>query len=179
MGRRPKLVFKPNLPMQLKMLFDDCVEGISYGKPYALFAVEYEGQEFALFADPEVVEHLKPLKKGQSIIVTKKAKASGNRVLFNYNFSSPTTIPNLKANVPHEPVPISEVIPQILPDLTDPNIEFSTEEQTSEPAQDKLFSIMRKSCIQAMELNSELNGMLNPERIAITLFIAKTKNLSS
>lgn len=180
MGRRPKLELKPNQPTKLTLLFDDCIEGINnYGRPYALFAVESEGQEWALFASTEVAERLKPMKKGETIIVTKKAKPAGNRVIFSYNFSSPQTVTTAQVNASSGPVPISEVIPQIVPEFPEPQImQVSTEEPASEPAPDKLFSIMRKSCIQAMELNSELNGMLNPERIAITLFIAKTKHMS-
>lgn len=179
MGRRPKLEFKINCPTRLTTIFDDCVEGINtYGKPYALYAVEAEGQEglqeYALFADPPLHDRLKNMKKGQSIIVTKKAVQKKNRVAFSYEFQmpneSPKSVPTAK--------PIAEVIPEVLSKIP---VTTSTDEYEEDPDKehDQYFSIMRRSYSEAIELNSELNGMADPARIAITLFIARTKNLNS
>jgi len=151
MTQRKKLDLPINQPITITLLYDEPVSGQSKYGSYNLFAVAVGDEEYSFFPTEEVYEQIKHLKKGDSFTVTKLAAQRGSKLVTTYD----VRLSSSKANVP-------EVI--------------TTTEQPDEPEQhDRYFDIMLDSYRDALEISKELNGLADPEKIAVTLFIARSK----
>lgn len=117
-----------------------------YGE-YYLYIVRNGGgdTEYSFFAPQEVHEQLKNLKRGSRAVVTKFAEQKGNKIITRYEVSA-------------------EQAPKKL-----------SSDDTVLAGGDGYFSAMLNSYLDAMKIQEKLNGMVDVNRIAITLFIARSK----
>jgi len=132
------------------LLFDEPVVGESKFGAYYLYAVRNGdgATEYSFFAPDEVHEKLKNLKKGMKAVVTKLAEQKGTKILINYDVQVEETIQPLKL---HQP---STIIPQ---------------------TSDGFYEMMLQSCKDAMRIQTDLGGLMDPKSLAVTLFIARSK----
>lgn len=152
MTTRQKLEIQINRPVEIELLYDEPVSGSSqYGK-YYMYAVKYEGIEYSFFAPEEVNNELKSLHKGDKAIITKLASQRGAKLITAYDVKASGAM---------------KTVSQPIPENTQP--EDSQEH-------DHYFDIMLQSYRDALEISRELNGMADPEKIAVTLFIARSKS---
>lgn len=154
MTQRNKLELPINKPVEIELLYDEPVTGKSQYGNYYMYAVASEGAEYSFFAPDEVNSELKSLRKGDKAIITKLAAQRGNKLLTTYE---------VKSSAAKEKTAVKESTPEI-PD------EFLE--------RDHFFDIMLQCYRDALEISRELNGMADPEKIAVTLFIARSKNNS-
>lgn len=154
MVQRQKLELQVNRPVEVELLYDEPILGENQYGPYALFAVRSGESEFAFFPPKEVAESLKNLKAGDKAIITKMAAQRGNRVVSKYDVSV-----NGKSSTKVESSPNKE--------------QTSVKEDISS---DNYYELMLQSYKDAIRIMNELNNMSDPSRIAITLFIQRTKN---
>ena len=151
MTQRTKLDLPINQPMEITLLYDEPVSGQSKYGSYHLFAVAVNEDEFSFFPTDEVYEQIKHLKKGDRFTITKLAAQRGNKLVTTYE------VKPINAKIE---IPVSQ----------------SVNEQPGETEQhDHFFDIMLNSYRDALEISKELNGMADSEKIAITLFIARSK----
>ena len=136
---RKKLELELNKPVKIELLQDQCLIGTSrYGK-YYLYNVRNGGNdELSYFADKEVHEQLKDLKRGDKVEICKKAEQKGTKIITCFD------VKVLKNETPS--------------------------------SKDNYFETMLASYQDAQKIQKELNGMVDVNRIAITLFIARSKN---
>lgn len=160
MTRRNKLELEINKPMIIELLFDEPIVGESNFGVYYMYAVKHNGIEYSFFAPEEVHAELSKLSKGDKATVTKIVAQKGNKLVTKCDVRVHDKV-NPKAKL----VSVGEVIEEILP-----------AEVLEEDEPDDYFFIMKQSYTDALKINSELNGMADPARIAITLFIARSKN---
>jgi hypothetical protein len=154
MTQRTKLDLPINQPMEITLLYDEPVSGQSKYGSYHLFAVAVNEDEFSFFPTDEVYEQIKHLRKGERFTITKLAAQRGNKLVTTYEVKPI----NAKVEIP---------------------VAQSANEQSEEPEQhDHFFDIMMSSYRDALEISKELNGMADSEKIAITLFIARSKQNS-
>ena len=153
MVQRPKLELEVNKPTTMKILFDDPITGQSRYGSYALYAVEIDGHEYSFFLNEQVHEEMKELQKGDVVTITKLAAQRGNKLVTTYDVSLPKNKNGSKSN-------------------------GNTSRETGANTKDDLFEIMLHSYKDAIEIQNQLNGMADPTRIAITLFIARSKTTS-
>jgi len=151
MTERRKLELQLNQPTEIELLYDDPVVGKSQYGDYFLYAVKTKEAEFAFFAPEEVHSELLNLKRGDRAIVTKSAMQKGNKLVTKYLIE----VADTTAKPSSEPV---------------------AEEQPSKQSNstDKFYDAMLTSYKDALQIQSELNGMVDVSRIAITLFIARS-----
>lgn len=150
MTERRKLELQLNVPTEIELLYDEPVIGKSQYGDYFLYAVKSLDTEFAFFAPEEIHSELQNLRRGARAIVTKSAEQRGNKLVTRYLFELPNE-----------------------DELSD--IGKQTLQIPSEPAkQDTFYEIMLSSYKDALQIQSELNGMVDVSRIAITLFIARS-----
>lgn len=158
MTKRMKLELAINKPVTIELLYDEPVTGKSEFGNYNMYAVSVNGNEYSYFAPDEVHMELSKLSKGDKAIIIKIAAQRGSKLVTKYevkllNQSKPKS----------EVISIGQAIEEILPEMSD------------EP--DEFFHIMKRSYSDALKINSELNGMADPAKIAITLFIARSKSI--
>ena len=156
MTQRKKLELELNRPTEIKLLYDEPIVGESQYGNYYLYAVESEGTEYSFFAPKEVHEKIANLKKGDTAIITKSAKQQGSRFVASYDVILPEY-----SNRSNKVQTIDEVLDDVLP---------SEEEET-----DSLYEIMLKSLRDAVDIANQLGGIVDVNRIGITLFIARSK----
>ena len=165
MTQRPKLEIPVNTSVEIELLYDDAIIGRNEYGDYFLYAVKSKGQEYSLFAHPEVHQVLNKLSKGDRAIITKLVSQRGSRYIVRWDV---------------QPVKQTETDNDIDADaaITD-KINEQSEDEISKP-KDHLYMILRSSYTDALDLQKELNGMIDIEKAAITLFIARSKvNVSS
>lgn len=151
MTQRTKLELPINQPTTITLLFDEPVSGQSKYGSYHLFAVAVGDDEYSFFPTEEVYEQIKHLRKGESFTITKLASQRGSKLVTTYDVK----LSAAKVKVPAV---------------------VTVSEQTEEPQQhDRYFDIMLACYRDALEISKELNGMADPEKIAVTLFIARSK----
>lgn len=151
MTQRTKLELPINQPMEITLLYDEPVSGQSKYGSYHLFAVAVNEDEYSFFPTEEVYEQIKHLKKGDRFTITKLASQRGNKLVTTYEV---------------KPINVKVEIPVLQSDTVQPE----------EPElHDHFFDIMMDSYRDALEISKELNGMADSEKIAITLFIARSK----
>lgn len=132
--------------MTLELLFDQPIIGQSRYGEYYLFSVRNgTDEEYSFFAPEEISEQLKSLKKGDRFQITKTARQNGNKVITGYD------VKILSSGI--------------------------NEDKTITPAvsKDNYFEAMMNSYSDAMKIQQKFNGLVDVNRIAITLFIARSK----
>ncbi|MFN3873984.1 MAG: hypothetical protein ACK4R9_13375 [Ignavibacterium sp.] len=164
MTQRPKLEIPVNTSVEIELLYDDAIIGRNEYGDYFLYAIKSKGQEYSLFAHPEVHQALSKLSKGNRAIITKLVSQRGSRYIVRWDV---------------QPVKQTETDNEIDDDAITNKINDQSEDEISKP-KDHLYMILRSSYADALELQKELNGMIDIEKAAITLFIARSKvNVSS
>jgi hypothetical protein len=151
MTQRTKLELPINQATELTLLYDEPISGKSQYGDYFMYAVAVGDEEYSYFAPAEVHAELNKLSKGDKAVITKIAAQRGNKVVTTYEVKPI----NAKVEIP---------------------VAQTANEQPEEPEQhDHFFDIMMDSYRDALEISKELNGMADSEKIAITLFIARSK----
>jgi len=161
MAQRAKLELELNRPAEIKLLFDEPIVGESQYGSYYLYAVESNGEEYSFFAPEEVHNQIKLLSKGDTAVITKTAYQQGNRLVTKYNVNTP-----VNAERSNKARSIGEAIDELLPSDNAP------EEDARE---DKLYKTMLQSLEEAIRIANKLGGIVDINRIGITLFIARSK----
>lgn len=158
---RKKLELDLNVLTEIEFLFDEPIIGESQYGNYYLYAVSVQGKEYSFFPPEVLHEQLKGMKKGSKATIVKVAEQKGSRLVTRYEVKS------LKAvEVPkEEPVTVAMIDP--LPELERKPIEVTKT--------DNFYDVMLQSYRDALRIQQELNGLADPARIAITLFIARSR----
>lgn len=152
MTERRKLELQLNKPTEIELLYDEPVVGSSQYGEYYLYAVKSDDNEYAFFAPDDVHQELQSLRRGDKAVITKLAAQRGTKLVTKYVVDKS----KIEGRVEEE-TPVVE------------NVKDDEHYQT-----DKLYDIMRNCYQDAFRMQSELNGMVDIEKIAITLFIARS-----
>lgn len=127
-------------------MFDDPVVGQSTYGEYFLYAVKQgNNEEYNFFAPEELHEQLKGLHKGDKVEITKSAEQKGSKIVTKFDLK---LISNGNGKQ-KDPIPSVNA--------------------------DTYFLAMLSSYQDALKIQEQLNGMVDVNRIAITLFIARSK----
>ena len=148
---KPKLELQVNIPTKIKLLQDTPATGTSqYGKWY-LYNVEFEGNENSFFSPEQVQKFIEDnkLKKGDELEITKSIIKDGKKSVIDYKI---------------ELLTIHESSNQ-----TQPNGNGKTDD----------IKIMRDCLISAIDLQKELGSVVDVNKVALSLYISKTKNGNS
>ena len=164
--------------MTLALIFDQPLRGESKFGPYYLYAVADpdSGNEYSFFAPVEVHEQLKDFGKGEVFTLTKTAAQKGKKLVTDYvveimtdqgepSFPPPFEAPKANGNGTHPS--------QSNGSGNSKHTNGNGKQDTS--ATDVLFNAMLISYQDAIRIQEKLNGMCDVNRIAITLFIARSK----
>jgi len=153
MEQKPKLELPVNVPTQIRLLNDKCIEGSSqYGVYHLYNIVNGDGQtEYSLFAQDELHKQLKLFKKNDELLVTKLAASRDGKIVVTWE------VKKIGGNEVAAKPTVTEV----------------TNEQNTQD--DFYYTAMEKSFDEAVRLQQKFNGMANVNQIAITLFIQRTK----
>lgn len=156
MTTRKKLELPLNQTITVSMLYDEPVSGNGKYGAFHLYAVRVEDEEFSFFTpNDEVHDQIKNLRRGDSFLITKLATQRGNKVVTTH-----------EVKLLHKEVKVAVT----------QTAEANHEENDVSPApHDRFFDIMLNCYRDALEISKELNGMADPEKIAVTLFIARSK----
>ena len=158
MTARNKLELKTNTPTPIELLYDKPVIGESRYGSYILYAVKSNGNEYAFFAPEEVHCELHNLSRGDTAMVTKLAAQHGTEQVTKYIVEAKTS--NKESGNDNNGTVKSD------PGTTNRN---------PIPKTDTYFRVMLESYQEALEIQEELSGIVDVDRIAITLFIARSK----
>lgn len=163
--QRQKLDLELNTPVTLQLLFDQPLLGENRYGPYYLYAFgDDNGNEFSFFA-PNAQTHmeLSQFKAGDRVTLLKNAKQSGKKVV--------TDISVMPAVMQTSAAP-----------PTNGNGRNGAAVQTpvngngkAASSQDAFFQILESCYADAIRLQERFNGMVDVNRLAITLFIARSK----
>lgn len=83
---RKKLELELNKPVKIELLQDQCLVGTSRYGEYYLYNVRNGGnEELSYFADKDVHEKLKDLKRGDKVEVCKRAEQKGTKIITSYD----------------------------------------------------------------------------------------------
>jgi hypothetical protein len=164
MVQRQKLELQVNRPVEIELLYNEPVVGENQYGVYALYAVKSGDVEYAFFPPKEVDESLRELKAGDKAVITKIAAQRGNKIVAKYDVA-----------INGKSVSKADSSPKNVG--TSPRRE-ETSVQKDIPA-DNYYELMLQSYKDAIRIMNELNNMSDPSRIAITLFIQRTKNGNS
>jgi len=147
---RKKLELTLNKPSEIELLYDEPVVGQSKYGDYYLYAVRNgDGTtEYSFFAPDEVHERIKELKKGAKVVVTKLAEQKGNKIITKFDVNVIAQAPQNAA----QPTPAAQSVT------------------------DNYYDTMLQCCKDAIRIQNELGGMMDAKSIAVTLFIARSKN---
>lgn len=161
MVTRQKLNFDINKPIQIQLLYNDCVTGENAYGQYFMYAVRCEGQEYSYFAPESVHEELKNLKAGDTAIITKLAAQRGNKLVTKYV-------------VEHSTKEVSKPIVNQIKN-TDINDDLETDTETNNS--DGMYEKMLLSYKDAMRIQEEVGlvDISSVVRLAITLFIQRSR----
>jgi hypothetical protein len=145
---RKKLDLKLNQPATLELLFEEPVVGQSTYGDYYLYAVKQgNNEEYNFFAPEELHEQMKGLHKGNKVEITKLAEQKGSKVITKYD---------LKV-------------------ISNGNGKIVSDNEPKTVARDNYFDIMLASYLDALRIQENLNGMVDVNKIAVCLFIARSK----
>jgi hypothetical protein len=146
MADRKKLDLKLNQPAVLEMLFETPVVGNSSYGEYYLYAVKQgNNEEYNFFAPTELHEQMKGLHKGSKVEITKLAEQKGSKIITKYE---------LKVLL---------------------NGNGSNNKMEPGDSNDNYYNLMLQSCRDAVKIQNELGGLMDPKSVAVTLFIARSK----
>lgn len=154
---KPKLDLQVNIPATIKLLMDKPVTGSnSYGNWY-LFGVEFEGQEYSFFATEDVAKfaEVNNLRKGDTVKVTKTLIKNGRRNQTAYEL---------------------EIINKNHPSANGNGQTAVINGNGHSNGISEEYKIMRDCLAQGIKLQQDLGSVIDVNRIAITLFITRTKS---
>lgn len=144
---KPKLELQVNIPTKIKLLQDQPATGTSqYGKWY-LYNVEFEGNENSFFSPEQVQKFIED---------NQLKKGDEIEITKTLTKNGKSNIVDFKINL------ISKQNGQV----TKPNGNGKTDD----------IKIMRDCLISAIELQKELGSVVDVNKIAMSLYIARTKN---
>ena len=84
--KKPKLELELNKPVKIELLQDQCLTGTSrYGEYYLYNVRNGSNEELSYFADKEVHEKLKDLRKGDKVEICKRAEQKGTKIITSYD----------------------------------------------------------------------------------------------
>lgn len=161
MAQREKLELELNKPTTMELLFDEPITGENRYGSYALYTVNVGDKEYSFFPSKSVHEEMQKLSKGSKVTVTKLAAERGNKIVTTY-----------------------DVKPEAGSNTTNNGNGYKSKNNgqsngnCSSQQSDNLYQIMLYSYKDAIKIQSELNGAADVTRIAITLFIARSKGVS-
>jgi hypothetical protein len=148
MADRKKLDLKLNQPAVLEMLFETPVVGNSSYGQYYLYAVKQgNNEEYNFFAPEELHEQMKELHKGNKVEITKLAEQKGSKIITKYDIKI----------------------------ISNGNGKKVSDTETKTVPRDNYFDIMLASYLDALRIQESLNGILDVNKIAVCLFIARSK----
>ncbi len=168
MTTRQRLEIPINQPVTVELLFEEPISGTSRYGNYNMYAVNVDGEEYSFFPTAEVHDKLKDLKKGDRAVITKLAAQRGSKLVTVFEVRpevKTVSIPSTAGNT----MAANDV--SIIPDIN----EEKEEETESISAADNYYSVMLASYTDALKLQKELNGMIDIEKAAITLYISRTR----
>jgi hypothetical protein len=149
MAERKKLDLKLNQPATLELLFEEPVVGQSTYGDYYLYAVKQgNNEEYNFFAPEELHDQMKGLHKGNKVEITKLAEQKGSKIITKYDLKLISNGNGSKK--------VSDTEPNTI-------------------ARDNYFDIMLASYLDALRIQENLNGMVDVNKIAVCLFIARSK----
>ena len=157
---KPKLDLQVNIPATIKLLMDKPVTGSNaYGNWY-LFGVEHEGQEYSFFATEDVAKFTEEnnLRKGDTLKVTKTFVKVGKKNQTSYQLE-----------IVNKSTPISNGNGKAVPNGNGQS-PANGNGQTPDD-----YKIMHDCLAQGIKLQQDLGSVIDVNRIAITLFITRTK----
>lgn len=146
MTQRSKLELQINEPKTIELLYDEPVIGESKYGNYYLYAVKSENNEFSFFAPEEVHKSLSELSLQKGDSATIIKKATQNGSRISFSYE----VVALKSNSPKEMI-------------------------SSSNNPDNLFDIMLTCYKDAFRVQTELEEDVDISKIAITLFISRSK----
>lgn len=152
MTQRSKLELELNKPTEIELLYDECISGCGQNGEYFLYAVKSEGKEWAYFPSEQVHNQIRNLRRGEKAIITKLSSQRGNKVVTTFDVQI------------NESVPASNVNDSDYINDTN-NYKYS----------DRLYEIILQCYRDALKIQGELNGLVDVNKIAITLFIARSR----
>ncbi len=172
MTQRNKLEIPINQPITVELLFDEPISGMSRYGTYNMYAVEVDGEQYSFFPTAEVHEKLKDLRKGDRAVIIKLAAQRGSKLVTVYEVKPEIKVIQQQSNT--VTMSANNVV-----DVSDIKEESSIEEETENiPPADDFYQIMLHCYRDAQKIQHELNGFGDAEKIAVTLFIARSKHNS-
>lgn len=150
MTQRSKLELELNKPTEIELLYDECISSNGQNGNYYLYAVKSQGKEWVYFPTDQVHDQIKTLRRGNKVIITKLSSQRGNKTVTTYD------------------VQIKEGVPISSSDPSD-NLNESTK------CMDHYYEVILQSYRDALKIQSELNGLVDVNKIAVTLFIARSR----
>ena len=144
--KKPKLELELNKPVKIELMSDQCLIGTSrYGEYYLYNVRNGSNEELSYFADKEVHEKLKELRKGDKVEICKRAEQKGSKIITTFDV-------RVQQN----------------------NVE-GPERVNNKILDDNYFDLMLNSCRDAVRIQNELGGLMDAKSLAVTLFIARSK----
>lgn len=153
--QRKKLELELNEPRTLQLLFDNPLVGESRHGVYWLYALVdiATGEEYSFFAPHEGVHaELSKFNAGDNVQLLKSARQSGKKVITTYTVTPANGGP-LKSTIHDTP----------------------SNGNGKAAAGDALFEVLERCYADAIKMQERFNGMVDVNRIAITLFIARSR----
>ncbi|MBU2493259.1 MAG: hypothetical protein KJ571_11595 [Bacteroidetes bacterium] len=152
MTQRTKLELELNKPTEIELLYDECVSGNSQYGDYYLYAVKSDGKEWSFFPNEQVHFQLKTLRRGDKAVITKLASQRGNKIVTTFDVQVNNKVSVSAAAEPEY--------------INDTNEDKYT---------DRYYEVILQSYRDALKIQGKLNGLVDVNKIAITLFIARSK----
>jgi len=152
MTQRAKLELEHNKPTEIELLYDDCISGSGQNGEYFLYAVKSQGKEWAYFPSEPVHSQIRNLRRGDKAVITKLSSKRGNKTVTTFDVQTELPSPKQRA-----------AAGEIEDDTFDRNLS------------DRFYEIILQSYQDALKIQGELNGLVDVNKIAITLFIARSR----
>ncbi|MAT40106.1 MAG: hypothetical protein CL946_10940 [Ectothiorhodospiraceae bacterium] len=166
---RQKLELQLNEPKTVELLFDQCIVGENRYGEYYLYALAdtSTGEELSFFAPDDAHKQLKEFGQGDQVKITKTAEQKGKKVFVKYNVEGLN--PNGSASG-------EKTGNGSTPPKANGSHPANGNGKPSHEIHDegRFYTEMLASFEDAAKIQRKLNGA-DLNRIAITLFIARTK----
>ena len=172
---RTKLDLELNTPVTLQLIFDKPIIGENRYGPYYLYALSDEEQEYSFFAPtPDVHAQLSKFRAGDTVEFLKSAKQVGKKVVTTYEVRAVEAEPAPQVVSTSPAKTNGRAVTEAVATMpVNGNGNGSSAAPVRDP--DALFMAMLVSFEDALRIQEKLNGMVDVNRIAITLFIARSK----
>ncbi|KAB2846946.1 MAG: hypothetical protein F9K45_00765 [Melioribacteraceae bacterium] len=152
MTQRAKLELELNKPTEIELLYDECISGNGQNGEYFLYAVKSQGKEWAYFPPEPVHSQIRNLRRGDKVVITKLSSKRGNKTVTTFDVQTEVPSPKHRAAAG--------------------NLEDDSQEHEFA---DRFYDIILQSYQDALKIQGELNGLVDVNKIAITLFIARSR----